>query len=73
MTAGMDDLIDGSRTRHLKVVDNFTRGSLAIRTGASTKGEAVVEVPQRLNEQRRPPRTIRVDNGPVFTSKRLDQ
>ena len=28
---------------------------------------------QRLKEQLRLPRTIRVDNGPEFTSKRLDQ
>ena len=32
-----------------------------------------MEVLQRLMEQRRLPRTIWVDNGPEFTSKRLDQ
>ena len=32
-----------------------------------------MEVLQCLREQRRLPRTIRVDNGPEFTSKRLDQ
>ena len=32
-----------------------------------------MEVLQRLMEQRRLPRTIRVDNGPESTSKRLDQ
>lgn len=68
-----DELFDGRRIRLLTIVDNFTRESLAIRVGASIKGDAVVEVLQRLNEQRRLPRTIRVDNGPEFTSKRLDQ
>ena len=58
-------------------MDNFTPESRAIPTlacpvAASIKGEAV-EVLQRLMEQRRLPRTIRVDNGPEFTSKRLDQ
>ena len=32
-----------------------------------------MDVLQRLKEQRQLPRTIRVDNGPEFTSKRLDQ
>ena len=68
-----DELFDGRRIRLLTIVDNFSRESLAIRVGASIKGEGVVEVLQRLMEQRRLPRTIRVDNGPEFTSKRLDQ
>ena len=54
-------------------MDNFTRESVAIRVAASIRGQDVVEVLQRLKEQRRLPRTIRVDNGPEFTSKRLDQ
>ena len=33
----------------------------------------MVEVLQRLMEQHRLPKTIRVDNGPEFTSKRLEQ
>ncbi len=83
VTAGVDEswsmdsmsngLFDGRRIRLLTIGDNFTRESLAIRVGASIKGDAVVEVLQRLNEQRRLSRTIRVDNGPEFTSKRLDQ
>ena len=68
--------IDGRRIRLLTIVDNFTRESLAIRVAASirgsTLGQDVVDVLQRLKEQRRLPRTIRVDNGPEFTSKRLD-
>ena len=59
-------------------MDNSTRESLAIQilTGpvaASIKGEGRVEVLQRLMEQRWLPRTIREDNGPEFSSKRLDQ
>ena len=33
----------------------------------------MVDVLQPLKEQRRLPRAIQVDNGPEFTSKRLDQ
>ena len=68
-----DELFDGRRIRLLTIVDNFTRESLAIKVAASIKGEAVVGVLQRLMEQHRLPRTIRVDNGPEFTSKPLDQ
>ena len=56
-----DELFDGRRIRLLTIVDNFTRESLAIKVAASIKGEGVVEVLQRLMEQRRLPRTIRVE------------
>ena len=71
-----DELFDGRRIRLLTTVDNFTRESLAIlaiKVAASTKGEGVAEVLQGLTQRRRLPGTIRVDNGPEFTSKRLDQ
>ena len=56
-----DELFDGRRIRLLTIVDNFTRESLAIKVAASIKGEVVVEVLQRLMEQHRLPRTIRVE------------
>ena len=40
---------------------------------ASIGGQGVVEVLHRLMQQHRLPRTIRVDHGPEFTSKLLDQ
>ena len=64
-----DELFDGRWIRHLTIVDNYSRESLAIKVATSIKGENVVEVMQ----QHRLPRTIRVNNGPEFTSKRLDQ
>ena len=68
-----DELFDGRRIRLLTIVDNFTRESLAIEVAAGIGGQRVVEVLSRLNQERGRPRTIRVDNGPEFTSKRLDQ
>ena len=68
-----DELFDGRRIRPLTIVDNFTRESLDTKVAASIKGEAVVEVLHQLMQQHRLPSTIRVDNGPEFTSKRLDQ
>ena len=57
-----DELFDGRRIRLLTIVDNFTRESLAIQVAASIRGQDVVDVLQSLKEQRRLPRTIRVDN-----------
>ena len=68
-----DELFDGRRIRLLTIVDNFTRESLAVKVTASIKGEAVVEVLQRLQQRHRLLRTIRVDDGPEFTPKRLVQ
>ena len=50
-----DELFDGRRIRLLTIVDNFTRESLAIRVAASIRGGDVVDVLQRLREQRRLP------------------
>lgn len=68
-----DELFDGRRIRLLTIVDNFTRESLAIEVGERIGGQRVVEILMQLGKERGLPRTIRVDNGPEFTSKRLDQ
>jgi len=68
-----DELFDGRRIRLLTIVDNFTRESPAITVDTSIGGSRVVEVLDRLARTRGLPKTIRVDNGPEFTSKVLDQ
>jgi len=68
-----DELYDGRRIRLLTLVDNFTRESLAIEVSDHLGGHRVVEVLMRLGEERNLPKTIRVDNGPEFISKVLDQ
>ena len=68
-----DELFDGRRIRLLTLVDNFTRESLAIEVAMSIGGHRVVEVLRRVAEERGLPGTIRVDNGPEFTSRILDQ
>ena len=68
-----DELYDGRRIRLLTLVDNFTRESLAIEVSDHLGGHRVVEVLMRLGEERNVPKTIRVDNGPEFISKVLDQ
>lgn len=68
-----DELFDGRRIRLLTIVDNFTRESLAIEVGDRIGGQRLVEILMQLGKERGLPRTIRVDNGPEFISKRLDQ
>ena len=68
-----DELYDGRRIRLLTLVDNFTRESLAIEVSDHLGGHRVAKVLMRLGEKRNLPKTIRVDNGPEFISKVLDQ
>jgi putative transposase len=68
-----DELCSGERIRLLTLVDNFTRESLAIEVDRHLGGHRVAEVLQGLSDQRPLPQTIRVDNGPEFISKVLDQ
>jgi putative transposase len=68
-----DELFDGRRIRLLTLVDNFTRESLAIEVNDHIGGHKVVEVLMQIAKNRKLPGTIRVDNGPEFISKALDQ
>jgi len=68
-----DNLFNGRRFRSLTVVDNFSRECLAIEVAQNIKGEQVVAVMNRLKYIRGVPKSIRVDNGPEFVSKALDQ
>ncbi len=68
-----DELYDGRRIKLLTLVDNFTRESLAIEVDRSLGGQRVVEVLMEVAMKRGFPGKIRVDNGPEFTSKILDQ
>ena len=68
-----DELYNRQRIRLLTLVDNFTRESLAIEVAERLGGHGVVEVLMRVADKRGLPEKIRLDNGPEFTSKQLDQ
>ena len=53
-----DMLHDGRRIRMLNVVDDCTRECLAIETDTSLPGTRVIEVLERLRDQRGLPRAI---------------
>jgi putative transposase len=68
-----DALFDERRIRALAVIDNHTRESLAIEVDQGIAGDQVVRVINRIVANRGAPRSIRVDNGPEFVSRALDQ
>ena len=59
----------GRMLRLLTVIDAYTRECLAIETDTSLTGRRVTAALERILEQRPGPQTIRVDNGPEFTSR----
>jgi putative transposase len=68
-----DELCGGQRIRVLRIVDNFTRESLAMHVSQSITGHEVVAILDKLAKHRPKPRRIQVDNGSEFTSKAMDQ
>jgi putative transposase len=68
-----DVLSDGRKIRLLTIVDNFTRENVALEVDFGFKAAQVVEVLRRVSAERQVPQRIRVDNGPEFVSKQLDQ
>lgn len=68
-----DELFDDRRFRLLTIVDHVTRESLPIAVGQRFLGQDIVEVLKRIGHGRTLTKTLRVDNGPEFTSNALDQ
>ena len=64
-----DSLWDGRRFRILNIMDDYNREVLCMEIDTSIPSQRVVRVMDRLKEQGRIPRLIRVDNGPEFLSK----
>jgi putative transposase len=68
-----DQLHDGRKIRLLAIVDNFTRECVALDVNFNFPADRVVAVLQKVALRRGRPQQIRVDNGPEFVSKQLDQ
>ena len=68
-----DQLWQGRRFRVLTLVDLFTRECPVLEVDTSIGGMRVAHVLDRLVAMRGVPEVIRVDNGPEFTGKALDE
>ena len=68
-----DQLFDGRPIRILAVLDAHTREALSIAPRASFRAFDVVQELGRLARDRGRPRTLKVDNGPEFAGRMLDQ
>lgn len=64
-----DSLVCGRKFRTLNVIDDYNREALAIEVDTSLSAKRVIRVLERVIEEHGKPCTIRVDNGPEFTSK----
>ena len=67
-----DSLTSGRRFRTFNVIDDFNREILAIEIDTSLPSSRVVRTLLRLFETYGKPNTIRMDNGPEFTSTVLE-
>lgn len=64
-----DSLSNGRRFRCLTIMDEFSRECLAIHVAYSIPAVRVVEVLERLRQERGLPEIIMTDNGSEFTSR----
>ncbi len=68
-----DWLFDGRPFRILTVVDCHTRESLSTASRTNFRAYQVVEELDRIVRLRGKPKSLRVDNGPEFAGRMLDQ
>ena len=67
-----DSLSNGRAIRTLNIIDDYNREALWIEVDHSLPAERVVRVLENLLLWRAAPKQIRMDNGPEFISKRLE-
>ena len=68
-----DRLFDGRPFRILTVVDCHTRESLSTASRTNVRAYQVIEELDRMVRFRGKPKSLRVDNGPEFAGRMLDQ
>jgi len=68
----LDTLSSGRRFRCLNIIDEFTRESVAQHVSHSIPAVRVIEVLERLRQERGLPEVIVTDNGSEFTSHAFD-
>ncbi len=59
-----DSLASGRKFRTLNLMDGYTREALCMEVDTSLPGQCVVQVLERVAQERGLPEVIQVDNGP---------
>lgn len=67
-----DSLVSGRKFRTLNIIDDCNRQALAIEIDTSLAASRMIRTLDQLIEWHGKPQTIRVDNGPEFTSKNFE-
>ena len=67
-----DALFNGRRFRALTMMDVYSRECLNIYADSKITGDTVVDILDSISYHKGRPERIRVDNGPEFISKALD-
>jgi len=68
-----DSLWNGRKFRTLSIVDTYTRECMTVEADTSLPGGRAVRILEQLGDLKGLPDSIRVDNGPEFISKVLDE
>ena len=66
-----DSLWNGKKYRLLNIIDDYNRELLSVEVDSSLPSARVIRALEWIKEDRGLPKTIRVDNGPEFISKKL--
>jgi putative transposase len=61
----------GKKFRTINVIDNFSREALGIDVNTSLPAQKVIDVLNKIKQERGLPTEIVVDNGPEFTAKKM--
>ena len=67
----VDGFANGRMVRILSVIDAYTRECLALEPDTSIGSDRVTRVLDRVIEERGRPESVRSDNGPEFTARRM--
>lgn len=73
MDCNRESLASGRKFRTLILMDGYTREAFCIEVDTSLLGPRVVQILERVAEERGLPEAIQVDNGPEFISRVVDQ